>query len=145
MLPAPPPTFSMMTGCCPSDARRRSAKMRASASVGPPGGYGTIIVIGRDGNGCGTAPERPRATTHRIAATSLTMGIALFLLHIGDCFRDRLPNALLLLDESRHLLRSHRLHIGADRGELRLDALVIKCDTQVRADLADDRVRRSQR
>src|SRR5437016_3693603 len=33
----------------PSVARMRSAKMRPSVSVGPPGGYGTIMVIGREG------------------------------------------------------------------------------------------------
>jgi hypothetical protein len=48
MLPAPPPTFSITTGC-PSEARSRSARIRASVSVGPPGGYGTIMVMGRDG------------------------------------------------------------------------------------------------
>ena len=48
MVPAAPPTFSTITGW-PSVARMRSAKMRPSVSVGPPGGYGTIMVIGREG------------------------------------------------------------------------------------------------
>ena len=45
MLPPAPPTFSMMTGW-PSSGRIRSAMMRATVSVDPPGGNGTTSVIG---------------------------------------------------------------------------------------------------
>jgi hypothetical protein len=33
----------------PSDTLMRSMTMRAIVSVGPPAGYGTTIVTGRDG------------------------------------------------------------------------------------------------
>src|SRR6266446_3341679 len=46
MVPPAPVGFSMITGC-PSGALIRSARMRASASVGPPAGKGTTMVIGR--------------------------------------------------------------------------------------------------
>src|SRR6185436_4167165 len=98
ILPAPPPTFSMMTGW-PSDARRRSAKIRASVSVGPPGGYGTIMVIGRDGKGWAVALAIASAMAQIVAEKSLTISTDLFLLRSGDRFRDRLPDLLLLLDE----------------------------------------------
>jgi hypothetical protein len=38
-----------MTIGCPSKGRMRSAMMRPTTSVDPPGGNGTIKVIGRDG------------------------------------------------------------------------------------------------
>ena len=43
-----PPTFSMMM-VWPSAVRMPSAIRRPTTSVSPPGGNGTIIVIGRDG------------------------------------------------------------------------------------------------
>jgi hypothetical protein len=48
MPPPAPDTFSMTIGW-PSDVFMRSVRMRASVSVGPPAGNGTIMVIGRDG------------------------------------------------------------------------------------------------
>ncbi len=48
MLPPAPDTFSMMT-VWPSVLRIASASTRASVSDGPPAGYGTISVTGRDG------------------------------------------------------------------------------------------------
>src|SRR2546429_4200827 len=48
MLPLAPPAFSMTT-VCPSGCRMRSAMMRAVVSVEPPGGNGTMSVIGRVG------------------------------------------------------------------------------------------------
>src|ERR1700733_13799075 len=69
MLPPAPPTFSITIGC-PSDARMRSAMMRAAASVDPPGGNGTTSVSARDGQVCACAPAMPaksasaRATEH---------------------------------------------------------------------------------
>jgi hypothetical protein len=48
MVPAAPPTFSMMIGC-PSTARIFSPRNLATVSVAPPAGNGTIIVIGRVG------------------------------------------------------------------------------------------------
>jgi hypothetical protein len=48
MLPVAPPTFSMMM-VWPSAVRMPSAIRRPTTSVSPPGGNGTIIVIGRDG------------------------------------------------------------------------------------------------
>jgi hypothetical protein len=48
MLPDAPGTFSMITGW-PSEARRRSPMMRPIVSTGPPGGNGTIMVMGRNG------------------------------------------------------------------------------------------------
>ncbi len=46
---APAPVMFSTTTDWPSDVRMRSPRMRASVSVGPPAGNGTIIVIGRDG------------------------------------------------------------------------------------------------
>jgi hypothetical protein len=48
MLPPAPPTFSITTGW-PSSVRMRSARIRPTTSVEPPGGNGTISVIDRDG------------------------------------------------------------------------------------------------
>src|SRR5262249_16496466 len=48
MVEPAPVTFSTIIGC-PSEWRICSAIMRASASVGPPAGNGTMIVMGRDG------------------------------------------------------------------------------------------------
>src|SRR3954462_9306332 len=64
MLPPAPPTFSTTTDC-PSVVRMRSAMMRATTSVEPPGGKGEMIVTGRDGYGCActgaTAPAKASA------------------------------------------------------------------------------------
>jgi hypothetical protein len=48
MAPPAPLTFSITTGW-PRKPRIDSARTRPSVSVGPPAGYGTTIVIGRDG------------------------------------------------------------------------------------------------
>ena len=48
ILPAAPPTFSMMTGW-PRNVRRSSAIIRPITSDTPPGANGTIMVIGRVG------------------------------------------------------------------------------------------------
>src|SRR6185437_14305183 len=48
MLAPAPVTFSTMTAW-PSDSLMRSLRMRASVSVGPPAGNGTIIVIEWEG------------------------------------------------------------------------------------------------
>jgi hypothetical protein len=47
-VPAAPVGFSTTTDW-PSAVFIRSARMRASASVGPPAGKGTTMVMGRDG------------------------------------------------------------------------------------------------
>src|SRR6478735_4768762 len=51
MVPPAPPTFSTITGW-PSDAFMCSATMRATMSVMPPAGNGTMSVTGFDGNDC---------------------------------------------------------------------------------------------
>src|ERR1700716_3874200 len=51
MAPPAPPTFSMITDC-PSGTRMRSPMIRAAVSVEPPGGKGTMSVIGLAGEGC---------------------------------------------------------------------------------------------
>src|SRR5436190_18840557 len=56
MLAPAPVTLSMITGW-PSDTRMRSERMRASVSVGPPAGNGTMMVSGRDGKGSALAPQ----------------------------------------------------------------------------------------
>src|SRR5262249_46208383 len=48
MVPPAPVGFSMITDC-PSGPLIRSARMRASVSVGPPAEKGTTMVMGRDG------------------------------------------------------------------------------------------------
>src|SRR6185436_6104452 len=68
MLPPAPPTFSITT-VCPSGARILSAMMRAVVSVEPPGGKGTMSVIGFTGQVCAcaavNAPARARAIATR--------------------------------------------------------------------------------
>src|SRR6266849_7073656 len=67
MLAPAPVTFSITTGW-PSDIRMRSERMRASVSVGPPAGNGTIMVTGRD-EGWALAPQLAvRATAAATAA-----------------------------------------------------------------------------
>src|SRR4029077_1994211 len=73
--PPAPPTFSTITGW-PSAAPILSAMMRAATSVEPPGGNGTISVIGRDGklSACAGASATGRSAsaiqaTLRIRAT----------------------------------------------------------------------------
>src|SRR5215470_14580351 len=68
MLPAAPPRFSTITDC-PSDARRRSVKMRASTSAGPAAGNGTTIVIGRVGKACAAALRSADGTTAAAAVS----------------------------------------------------------------------------
>src|SRR4051794_27093571 len=70
MLPPAPPTFSITIGC-PSEARMRSAMMRAAASVDPPGGNGTTRVIGRDGKFCAPALPIPARIASASIATNL--------------------------------------------------------------------------
>src|SRR6185295_14800911 len=66
MLPPAPPTFSITT-VWPSGARMRSPRMRAAVSVEPPGGKGTISVIGRKGQVCACAPVNTAARANAIA------------------------------------------------------------------------------
>ena len=48
MLPPPPPTFSMTTGCL-TRSERDFPTCLATASVRPPGGYGTMMWMGFSG------------------------------------------------------------------------------------------------
>ncbi len=64
MLAPAPVTFSMMTAW-PSVSFMRSPRMRASVSVGPPAGNGTIMVIGREGK-----VSAPAALKHPSVAAS---------------------------------------------------------------------------
>ena len=58
MLPPPPATFSITTGCF-SRSASTAATCRPTASVSPPGGYGTMILIGFSGH----AAPAPDAST----------------------------------------------------------------------------------
>src|SRR5262245_64997818 len=59
--------FSTITDW-PSDVRMRSPRMRASVSLGPPAGNGTIIVTGRDGKVCAwTCATEPTAIARAAA------------------------------------------------------------------------------
>src|SRR5262249_52805640 len=58
VVPPAPATFSM-TICWPSVRDMCSLTMRAVTSVPPPAGNGTIMVIGRDGNGWADAASTP--------------------------------------------------------------------------------------
>src|SRR5437016_2829952 len=63
MLPPAPATLSMMSGW-PSVTRMRSTSTRAIGSAAPPGGNGTMTVIGRDGQLCAVAlPVAPRTAS----------------------------------------------------------------------------------
>ena len=65
---APAPVIFSMTTDWPSDVRMRSPRMRASVSVGPPAGNGTIIVIGRDGKVCAWTGATPPTAMAKAAA-----------------------------------------------------------------------------
>src|SRR5687768_3309876 len=77
MLPPAPPTFSMITDC-PRIGFILSARMRAAVSVEPPGGNGTIRVIGRDGKPCAFAATVPASSAPAIPRMSLLMSSLLF-------------------------------------------------------------------
>src|SRR5215469_10737290 len=62
MLPFEPAWFSTMTGC-PSSSESFCPTTRAAMSGAPPGGMGTMSLIGRDG--CADAKPVPSATRHR--------------------------------------------------------------------------------
>jgi len=47
--------------------------MRASVSVGPPAGNGTMIVIGRDGKSCAAASAMYAETANAAASESLVI------------------------------------------------------------------------
>src|SRR5262249_5958713 len=66
MLAPAPVTFSTIT-FWPSEVRMRSERMRASVSVGPPAGNGTMMVTGREGEACPCAP----ATHARVTASAV--------------------------------------------------------------------------
>ena len=53
-VPAPPATFSTVTGC-PGSCARRGASMRARMSSSPPAGNGTTSVNSRAGQSCARA------------------------------------------------------------------------------------------
>src|SRR3954465_3616218 len=72
MLPPAPPTFSITTDC-PSVVRILSAMIRAAESVEPPGGNGTISVIGREGYVCACASAAPTMTSNDSAAHKALM------------------------------------------------------------------------
>src|SRR6185437_17102400 len=64
MVPAAPPVFSITT-VWPSSGRICSARKRASVSVAPPAGNGTIMAIGRVGYSCAAAIPSDAATPKR--------------------------------------------------------------------------------
>src|SRR6201981_2834838 len=75
--PPAPPTFSTITGW-PSAAPILSAMIRAATSVDPPGGNGTISVIGREGKlsarvGASGAIEVSAINANATVATNLCM------------------------------------------------------------------------
>jgi hypothetical protein len=72
VLPPPPATFSITIGW-PSDRRIGSTRTREMASVAPPGGNGTIRVIGREGYVCAdAAPTTVTVKASAIAAQRRT-------------------------------------------------------------------------
>src|SRR3954471_9270308 len=103
MLPPAPPTFSTTTDC-PSVVRIRSAMMRATTSVDPPGGKGEIIVSGRDGDGCAcTAAIAPPKASAKI--TTFMIPPAPSLIFQAGIRKPAPKSALLVLDErpGRHV------------------------------------------
>src|SRR5215211_6379597 len=102
MLPPAPPTFSMMTGW-PSNGRMRSAMMRATTSVDPPGGNGTTSVMVRAGQVWPCASMMPANAASATATISLIM-----LVHPHRRSPPGTVGQLLLLD------REHRRRLDLD-------------------------------
>ena len=65
-MPLPPLATFSITMLWPSATFMRSATMRATGSTAPPGGNGTIIVIGREGSSWAAALANPA----RVAANA---------------------------------------------------------------------------
>src|SRR5437763_15615677 len=102
MTPEAPVRFSTMN-CCFSDSPSFAAKMRASGSTEPPGGYGETNLTRRVGHSCASAgKEKTRS------ASSLKSHIApsLQLQHVARLVRRGDGEAELFQDAPRlrHLL-----------------------------------------
>src|SRR5256885_8388019 len=102
MTPEAPVRFSTMN-CCFSDSLSLAAKMRASGSTEPPGGYGETNLTRRVGHSCARAgKEKTRS------ASSLKSHIAssLQLQHVARLVRRSDGEAELFQDPPclRHLL-----------------------------------------
>src|SRR5262249_29033928 len=80
---------------CPRIFPISSVTMRATTSLGPPAGEGTITVMGRDGQVCAVAPS---GTANRLRAA---MQSSFF-----NMIDDRLSNSL-----RGHVLAQHRLRV----------------------------------
>src|ERR1700760_3387372 len=86
MVPPAPPTFSTITGW-PSDVFIRSLTMRATMSVMPPGGNGTIRVTGFDGKLSALAPATQASATSSTAkrdANFITLSLRLDAVALDD-------------------------------------------------------------
>src|SRR5512144_2148605 len=69
MVPPAPALFSTITGC-PSSAEIPCATARATPSVPPPGGNGTINLIGWVGHDCAPAVPAAQASARARAETT---------------------------------------------------------------------------
>src|SRR5512141_1484503 len=65
MMPEAPVRFSTMN-CCLSDSVSLAAKMRASGSTEPPGGYGETNLTTRAGHSCACAGMARHASSRNL-------------------------------------------------------------------------------
>src|SRR5436853_1090861 len=102
MTPEAPVRFSTMN-CCFSDSPSFAAKMRASGSTEPPGGYGETNLTRRVGHSCakaGNAKTRSASSLKSHIASSLQLEHLARLVRRGDGKTKLFQNASRL----RHLL-----------------------------------------
>src|SRR5947208_14398398 len=102
MTPEAPVRFSTMN-CCFSDSLSFAAKMRASGSTEPPGGYGETNLTRRVGHSCakaGNAKTRSASSLKTHIASSLQLEHLARLVWRGDGEAELFQNAPRL----RHLL-----------------------------------------
>jgi hypothetical protein len=71
-----PPTFSTMTGW-PSVSPMDAAMMRPNVSVGPPGGNGTIMAIGRVGKSCAASGSGAASAMPQTSPTKTPAGLCM--------------------------------------------------------------------
>src|SRR6187549_2361645 len=88
MVPPAPPRLSITT-CWPRISESFAASGRATVSVPPPGGNGTIILIGLLGQSW-AAEANGRSNAHAMTQNDFAMAFIRGLL-LGDEFRDEVP------------------------------------------------------
>src|SRR6187200_3433138 len=120
IAPPAPGLFSITTGCF-SSRDSASATGRATVSATPPGGNGTIIVIGLSGYWANAADDAAVNATAAMAARAIGLFMALLLAlaeHFVELLRDAHERRAL-----RQLAQPPRADVGAGRAHAAQDLL----------------------